>query len=205
MNSSRTSGADLLAAEADRARERGADVQYSHTEGVIDLTWGHPDPSALASGVVAEATASVLAAEGWKALTYGAPAGAMVVREAVAEHDSAVDHPIDPSEVLITAGSSGALDLILSLRTVPGDVVFVEQPTYFLALRIFRDHGLRVVGLRVTPPAPTRTTSTASPASIAPPAGRACSIWWRRSPTRPVAASNAVAPNDCSRWRRRTE
>ena len=49
--------------------------------------------------------------------------------------------------MLITAGSSGGLDLILSLRTVPGDVVFVEQPTYFLALRIFRDHGLRVVGL----------------------------------------------------------
>ncbi len=151
MNISKTpgavSGAELLAAEADRAREHGADVQYSSTAGVIDLTWGHPDPSTLASGVVAEATASVLAAEGWKVLTYGAPAGAMVVREAVAEHDSAVDHPIDADEVLITAGSSGGLDLILSLRTVPGDVVFVEQPTYFLALRIFRDHGLRVVGL----------------------------------------------------------
>jgi len=140
-------GAELLAAEADRAGEHGADVQYSHTAGVIDLTWGHPDPSALASGVVAEATASVLAAEGWKVLTYGAPAGAMAVREAVAEHDSAVDHPIDADQVLITAGSSGGLDLVLSLRTVPGDVVFVEQPTYFLALRIFRDHGLRVVGL----------------------------------------------------------
>src|SRR5262245_51312399 len=147
MNISLTTGAALLAAEAKRAGEHGADVQYSHTDGVIDLTWGHPDPSALASGVVAEATASVLAAEGWKVLTYGAPAGAMAVREAIAEHDSAVDHPIDADEVLITAGSSGALDLILSLRTVPGDVVFVEQPTYFLALRIFGDHGLRVIGL----------------------------------------------------------
>jgi DNA-binding transcriptional MocR family regulator len=96
---------------------------------------------------VAEATSAVLAAVGWKALTYGAPAGAIAVREAIAEHDSAVDHPIDADEVLITAGSSGGLDLILSLRTVPGDVVFVEQPTYFLALRIFRDHGLHVIGL----------------------------------------------------------
>jgi DNA-binding transcriptional MocR family regulator len=147
MNISQTTGADLLAAEAVRAREHGADVQYSHTTGVIDLTWGHPDPSALATDVVAEATTAVLAAEGWKVLTYGAPAGAMVVREAVAEHDSAVDHPIDADEVLITAGSSGGLDLLLSLRAVPGDVVFVEQPTYFLALRIFRDHGLRVIGL----------------------------------------------------------
>src|SRR6187431_459728 len=116
-----TSGASLLAAEAARATRHGADVQYSHTDGVIDLTWGHPDPSALASDVVAEATDAVLTAEGWKALTYGAPAGAMVVRAAIAEHDSSVDHPIRADEVLITAGSSGALDLILSLRTVPGD------------------------------------------------------------------------------------
>lgn len=142
-----SSGASLLAAEAVRAREHGADVQYSHTDGVIDLTWGHPDPSALASDVVAAATDAVLTSEGWKALTYGAPAGAMAVREAIAEHDSTVDHPIDADEVLITAGSSGALDLVLSLRAVPGDVVFVEQPTYFLALRIFADHGLRIIGL----------------------------------------------------------
>src|SRR4029453_16192670 len=125
QNPGAATGAELLAAEADRAREHGADVQYSHTAGVIDLTWGHPDPSALATGVVAEATAAVLAAEGWKVLTYGAPAGAMAVREAIAEHDSAVDHPIDADEVLITGGSSGALDLLLSLRAVPGDVVFV--------------------------------------------------------------------------------
>jgi DNA-binding transcriptional MocR family regulator len=123
------------------------DIQYRHTDGVIDLTWGHPDPSALATDVVAEATEAVLAVAGWKALTYGASAGAMSVREAIAEHDSAVDHPISADEVLLTAGSSGALDLILSLRTVPGDVVFVEQPTYFLALRIFEDRRLRIVGL----------------------------------------------------------
>src|SRR4051794_26142693 len=140
-------GFDLLAAEAVHAREHGADVQYSHTEGVIDLTWGHPDPSALATDVVAEAAAAVLTAEGWKALTYGASAGAITVREAIAEHDSRVDHPIDASNVLMTSGSSGALDLILSLRTAPGDVVFVERPTYFLALRIFEDHRVQVVGL----------------------------------------------------------
>ena len=123
------------------------DIQYRHTDGVIDLTWGHPDPSALATHAVAEATQAVLAVDGWRALTYGAAAGAMSVREAIAEHDSAVDHPISADEVLVTAGSSGGLDLILSLRSVPGDVVFVEQPTYFLALRIFEDHGLRIVGL----------------------------------------------------------
>ena len=33
--------------------------------------------------------------------------------------------------------------------TKPGDVVFVEEPTYFLAMQIFADHGLRVVGVPI--------------------------------------------------------
>ena len=47
----------------------------------------------------------------------------------------------------MTAGASQALDLICTLYTQPGDVVFVEEPSYFLALRIFADHRLRVVGV----------------------------------------------------------
>jgi len=42
---------------------------------------------------------------------------------------------------------SQALDLICTLYTRPGDLIFVEEPTYFLALRIFADHHLRVVSL----------------------------------------------------------
>ena len=35
------------------------------------------------------------------------------------------------------------------MLTEPGDVVIVEEPTYFLALNIFRDHGLEVVSVPV--------------------------------------------------------
>ena len=56
---------------------------------------------------------------------------------------------IDPQTLLLTHGASGALDLLCTLYTRPGDVIFVEQPTYFLALRIFADHGLRPVAVPV--------------------------------------------------------
>jgi DNA-binding transcriptional MocR family regulator len=46
---------------------------------------------------------------------------------------------------MMTNGVSQALDMICTVFTQPGDVVIVEEPTYFLALRIFADHGLRVV------------------------------------------------------------
>lgn len=55
--------------------------------------------------------------------------------------------PVGAEFLMTTAGASQALDLICSRFSKPGDVVFVEEPTYFLALRIFADHGLEVVGL----------------------------------------------------------
>ena len=80
--------------------------------------------------------------------------------------------------MLVTAGSSGALDLILSLRAVPGDVVFVEQPTYFLALRIFQDHGVQVVGLASDGDGPDPDDLARRAAEHArTPVATACSIW----------------------------
>lgn len=124
------------------------DVQFESTVGVVDLTWGHPDPSYLPVDEVAAAAETVLRERGRQALSYGAPAGGASLRNAVAAHLAAAgEGAVDPREVLVTAGASGGIDLVLSLMARPGDVVFVERPTYFLALRIFADHGLEVIGL----------------------------------------------------------
>jgi len=40
------------------------------------------------------------------------------------------------------------LHLICTLFTHPGDTIFVEEPTYFFALRIFADHDLRLIPIR---------------------------------------------------------
>jgi DNA-binding transcriptional MocR family regulator len=58
---------------------------------------------------------------------------------------------VPPDELFVSGGVSQALDLICSLFTRPGDLVFVEEPSYFLALRIFADHGLLVEGLPTDP------------------------------------------------------
>jgi DNA-binding transcriptional MocR family regulator len=48
---------------------------------------------------------------------------------------------------VITAGTSQALDLTTTLFSRPGDTVFIEQPTYHLAVRIFRDHPVELAGI----------------------------------------------------------
>jgi len=44
----------------------------------------------------------------------------------------------------MTHGVSHGLDMLCVAQTTPGDVVLVEQPTYFLAAGIFRTHRLQV-------------------------------------------------------------
>ena len=55
---------------------------------------------------------------------------------------------VDGEDLFVTSGISGGLSLLCTLFTRPGDTIFVEEPTYFLALRIFADHGLRIVPVR---------------------------------------------------------
>ena len=55
---------------------------------------------------------------------------------------------VEPKSLFITNGASMGLHLICTLFTRPGDIVFVEEPSYFLALRIFADHELHLVPIR---------------------------------------------------------
>ena len=57
--------------------------------------------------------------------------------------------PASAEELFVTGGNSQALDLVSSVFAKPGDTVFVEEPSYFLAFQIFRDHGLNIVGIPV--------------------------------------------------------
>ncbi len=50
--------------------------------------------------------------------------------------------------MIVTGGNSPALELAVTAFTDPGDVAFVESPTYNLALAILRDHPVEVVGVR---------------------------------------------------------
>jgi DNA-binding transcriptional MocR family regulator len=79
-------------------------------------------------------------------LQYGAEQGGGPFRHALADFlTRGYGFPVDPGCLFATHGASGGLDLVCTLFTCPGDAIFVEEPSYFLALRIFADHGLRTI------------------------------------------------------------
>ncbi len=46
-------------------------------------------------------------------------------------------HRVETENLVVTAGSTSGLHLVSTILMEPGAVVFVEDPTYFIALEIF--------------------------------------------------------------------
>lgn len=69
------------------------------------------------------------------------------LRAAVADYMNHRGCTVLPEETLILSGSQQGIDLTARILLDPGDVVIVEEPTYFPALQIFRALGARVIGV----------------------------------------------------------
>ena len=123
-------------------------TQNTLREGFVEFAFGEPDPALLPVGLVREAAARALGAEGAAALAYGSNAGPEALRSAIAERTAAREGlALTADDVLVSGGNSLALGQVMTMLTAPGDAVFVECPTYNLALGIIADHPVDVVGV----------------------------------------------------------
>jgi DNA-binding transcriptional MocR family regulator len=115
---------------------------------VIDFGAGQPSLYLLPLAWLREAAASRLGDNDAAYLAYGAMPGDGYFRQVLADFlGGHYQMPVDFDNLFVTGGASQGLDLICTLFSRPGDTIFVEEPSYFLALRIFADHGLNIVSL----------------------------------------------------------
>jgi 2-aminoadipate transaminase len=123
--------------------------QVNVPPGVIDLGLGDPPFDLLPLDLVRGAAGARFAENDASFLQYGAEQGDGRFRLALADFLSrGYGSPANPDHLFVTNGVSNALDLACTLFTRPGDIIFAEEPSYFLALRIFADHDLRVIPVR---------------------------------------------------------
>jgi DNA-binding transcriptional MocR family regulator len=98
----------------------------------VDLTCAAPSCPPRVAEVLAR-PADVLPEPLAAQLSHGIghhPAGAAPLRQAVAEHLSALGLPTDPDQILIASGAQQAIDLLARTYLTPGDAVAAEQVTY---------------------------------------------------------------------------
>ena len=123
-------------------------TQLKLSDDIIDLGVGQPDPSLLPLTILNQAANHRLTQPDASLLQYGMEQGNEYFRRSLALFLSdGYGVSVDPDRLFITAGATSGLDLVCARFTNPGDTVFVEEPTYFLALRLFADRHLNVVGL----------------------------------------------------------
>jgi 2-aminoadipate transaminase len=112
----------------------------------INFGIGQPSEDLLPVALMRAAADAFLSKANPQELNYGERQGDATFREALADLLSAeYGAKVNPDSLFVTAGNSQALDFVCSVFTRPGDTVIVEEPSYFLAFRIFEDHGLNIV------------------------------------------------------------
>jgi GntR family transcriptional regulator/MocR family aminotransferase len=91
----------------------------------------------------------VLCRDGRRALEYDGPGGYDPLRVTIARIMTSEGIPAHPDHVLITSGAQQAISLIARLLLRPGDRVLVENPTYAIALDLFRFLGAEIIGVEL--------------------------------------------------------
>jgi len=116
--------------------------------GTINFSVGQPSADLLPLALLAGACERFIASAQPLELNYGERQGDARFRAALAAFlSNAGGCTVGPESLFLTAGTSQALDFICSRFTRPGDTVFVEEPSYCFSFPIFRDHGLKMIGI----------------------------------------------------------
>jgi hypothetical protein len=144
------------------ARRRAAAAPVPGT--VLDVNWllraqrrqspGSEQPGAgllpedwLDHELVASAVRGVGRSRGSWLLKYGAVEGYLPLREALVARLARVGIDVPAEQIITTAGATAAIDLVARRFLAPGDVVFVEDPAWFVMFARFAAFGARIVGV----------------------------------------------------------
>src|SRR5690349_21838429 len=144
------------------ARRRAASHPLPGT--VLDVSWllraqrrqspGSEQPGAgllpenwLDHELVASAVRGVGRSRGSWLLKYGAVEGYLPLREALSTRLGQAGIAVSPEQIVTSAGATEAIDLVARRYLAPGDLVFVEDPAWFVMFARFAAFGARIVGV----------------------------------------------------------
>ena len=122
---------------------------------LISLAAGFTDNSTLPVEISRKLLNDILRSPktGQPALQYGITAGENNLRALTAKHlqklDGGHDSGHSPEHVIITGGSQQLLYMTLEALCDEGDIILVEDPTYFVFLSILQSRGIKARGVKL--------------------------------------------------------
>lgn len=115
---------------------------------VIPLSYGFPAPESFPLETMVAATQAAMKTQGFGAMSYSGGTGTSHIVNWILERSKLRDVHAKEDQILVTAGSMQAIDLVARTLTDPGDEIWIEAPCFFGAIRTF---NLAQVKLRSFP------------------------------------------------------
>ncbi|MGL5387090.1 MAG: PLP-dependent aminotransferase family protein [Enterobacterales bacterium] len=110
-------------------------LKHSKMENVISLAGGIPSDALFDFEGLSIATQQAITEQPKSAFQYGLTEGSERLREGICTLCAQRGVNARPEDIVVTAGSQQALDLVMRAVINPGDVFVVERPTYLAALQ----------------------------------------------------------------------
>ena len=112
---------------------------------IVSLAGGMPNIKDLPLDEISDHIARMIRDHGMQVMQYGSGQGEPRIREQICEVMAEEGSVADPDDIVITAGSQQALDLVTRIFCDPGDVILAESPSYVGALGTFQSYQAEVV------------------------------------------------------------
>lgn len=112
---------------------------------IVSLAGGMPNIRDLPLGDIADNLGDLIRSNGTQVMQYGSGQGELRMREHMCSVMALEGIDADPDDVVVSAGSQQALDLVSRIFLDPGDVVLAESPSYVGALGTFLSYEAEVV------------------------------------------------------------
>ncbi|MGP7819458.1 aminotransferase-like domain-containing protein [Niallia sp. 01092] len=106
-------------------------------EDVIPLSFGFPAPESFPLETMVTATEAAMKTQGTGALSYLGGTGPSNIVKWIKSRSKLREVYANEDQILVTAGSMQAIDLVTRTLTDPGDDLWIEAPCFFGAIRSF--------------------------------------------------------------------
>ena len=110
---------------------------------VINLAAGIPSADFLPLDALRTALEGELASRAREMFSYHRPEGALILREAIRDYLGVRGVSVQPDQILVTTGCSGALATMMNTVLKKGDTVVCEAPAYYGQLELLRAIGVK--------------------------------------------------------------
>jgi 2-aminoadipate transaminase len=113
---------------------------------MINFGIGRPSADLLPLDLLQQASEAFFRGAEPNDITYGRKEGDASFTESLAAFlEKNYGQRVRADSLFLSGGASQALDYICTQLSRPGDSIIVEEPCYFLAYQIFKDHGLNII------------------------------------------------------------